>query len=195
VERDQGQRKPRKVKRTADPGSSRSSRPPWVDDWQPPKPKTYAGFPPIMFLRLAEHDSKTSYVSGPRLAFAIEKNPGVALSDELRQYLCRLLRGEVEHPPRGRTNEERFEDMVGSMILRDYDLILEEVNRERKASARRKKRVELPAHVEAAERLKKRYPRHLKGAPVTIANNLSALRKAGFGRPENYGVRRKPRPA
>jgi hypothetical protein len=195
VERDKDQPKHRRVKRTADRGSSRSSRPPWVDDWQPPKPKTYAGFPPIMWLRLAEEASKTRYVSGPELAFAIEKNPGVALSMELQSYLCRLLRGEVERPPRPRTNHERFEDRVRSMILRDYELILLEVNQERKASGRRKKRVELPAHVETAERLKKRYPRHLKGAPVTIANNLSALRKAGFGRPENYGVRRKPRPA
>jgi hypothetical protein len=193
VKRDQ--RKAGTATQAVNPGSSRTSRPRWVDDWQPPKPKTYAGFPPIMFLRLAELDSKTSYVSGPRLAFAIEKNAGVALSDELRQYLCRLLRGEVERPPRGRTNDERFEDMVRSMILRDYELFRREVNQERKASGRRKTRVEQPAHVEAAERLKKRYPRYLKGSPATIANNLSALRKAGFGRPENYGVRRKRRPA
>jgi hypothetical protein len=80
------------------------------------------------------------------------------------------------------------------MILKHYDLILDEVNLERKLSANRKTRGGLPAHVEAAERLKEHYPRHLKGAPVTVANILSAKRKAGFGRPENYGVRRRIKP-
>jgi hypothetical protein len=206
VARDQDQRKARAVKGMGDRGSPGCSPPPWVEDWQPPKPKTYVGFPPIMFLRLAEHASKTRYVSGPELAFAIEKNPGVALSDELRQYLCRLLRGQVERAPRGRTNNERFNDTVQSMILRDYELFRREesqkrkegqkreVNQKRKASGSGKPRGEPPAHV-AIERLKKKYPRHLKAAPASIPNKLTELRNAGFGRPENYGVRRKRRPA
>jgi hypothetical protein len=178
VERGLNQRKPREVRRTTDSGSPQSLRPPWVDDWQPPKSKTYAGMPPTIWLALAEHASKTRYVSGPELAFAIEKNPGVALSNGLQEYLCRLLRGNVERPARGPTNSERFEEAVRAIILRDYRLILREVNRERKASARRKTRVDQPPHIEAAERLKKKYPRHFKGAPVTIANTLSAWRRA-----------------
>jgi hypothetical protein len=113
VERDQDQRKPRKVKRTADRGSSQGSRPPWLDDWQPPKPKIYAGFPPIMWLRLVEDAAKTRYVSGPELAFAIEKNPGVALSNELQQYLCRLLKGEWSALPVGVTTTSDLKTRCG----------------------------------------------------------------------------------
>jgi hypothetical protein len=131
-----------------------------------------------MWLALAEHASKTRYVSGPELAFAIEKNPGILLSDGLREYLCRLLRGDVERPARGPTNNERFDEAVRAIILRDYGLILREVNRERKALASRKTRIDQPAHIEAAERLKKKYRKHFKGAPVTIANTLSGWRRA-----------------
>jgi hypothetical protein len=177
VKQDQDQGETQKGK-TGGGALSRSARPPWVDDWQPPKPKTYAGFPPTMFLKLAEHHAKTRYVSGPELAFAIEKNPGVALSKELQGYLCRLLRGEVERPARGPTNSERFEVEVRASILMDYEMILRDVKRERKESGRRKTKTEDAAHVEAKARLKKKYRRYFKGVPETVGNTLSEWRRA-----------------
>jgi hypothetical protein len=64
---------------------------------------------------------------------------------------------------------------------------------QRKANASPKPPGKPPADV-AIDRLKKKYPRHLKAAPESIPNKLTELRNAGFGRPENYGVRRKRRP-
>src|SRR5450755_1744354 len=95
-----------------------------ADNWRPPKPRTYVGFPPKMWFALAASASTERYVSGRQLAFAIENNPGVALPDDFRDYLCRFLKREIELPAPDPTINERFTTMVHRMIERDYQAAL-----------------------------------------------------------------------
>jgi len=163
----------RPAKRRTEVQSSGSA---YVDDWQEPKPRRYAGCPSKMWFSLAEFASKSRYVSGRELAFAIAKNPGVALPDNFRDYLCRFLRGEIMPPATCQTFNERWDENICDFIERDYQNTIQRIRRKRKAQGGRKSRGEISPYLLAAKEIKSRYPHKFKGAPITVLNILSSWR-------------------
>lgn len=110
------------------------------------------------FEALAELASRGEYISAEELATALEANPGTALPDALRDYLCRFLRGKVKRT-RGRKKKHLVVATFELVAVNKYYEILAEIQREsnpRGRAAIGKDR--LPPHEEAAKRLQKMFP-------------------------------------
>lgn len=122
------------------------------------------------------------YFSGEELAAAIEANPGQPLPQNMRDYLCRLLRGQVKKKPGPQKKplsynailNDVFDEVVLPLI---YQEELQRFKDMRKAHGRRIKGEPAP-HEQAAESIKNRFKRFAMITPRRLANILSS-RKSG----------------
>jgi hypothetical protein len=116
--------------------------------------------------------SKGEYVSGEDLAAAIEKDADDVLSDRVRDYLCRFLRGKVKKRPG--PNKPLFKKLIYEQLAEmDYRNELARIRAERKARGRAAKS-EKPPYLEAIEIIQKRYKYFAMMTPQRFANIMSS---------------------
>jgi hypothetical protein len=117
------------------------------------------------------------YISGQELAVVIEANPGQPFPDNVRDYLCRFLRGQVKRK-RGPQKKFSYIPMATEFMASFfYQEELRRLQKARKARGRGAKG-EIPPHEQAAKFIKERFKYF---APVSwrrVANILSS-RKLG----------------
>jgi predicted transcriptional regulator len=127
----------------------------------------------IVLERLVKHGQ---YISGEELATAIETNPGEPLPEGLRDYLCRLLRGEIKRK-RGRKKEDKVVQwLMEHVIAQAYQQVLDHIQAKRTYRGRQRiAKGELAPHEEAARVIKEYYPDVFpRASPKRIANILSS---------------------
>ena len=117
--------------------------------------------------------SENEYVSGEDLATAIEEDADEVLSDQVRDYLCRFLRGKVKKRPG--PNKPLIDKLAHAQVAEmDYRLELARIQVERKARDGGVIKGELPPHMEACRIIKERYGYFRPMTLRRIANILSA---------------------
>jgi hypothetical protein len=127
---------------------------------------------------LALKISRDGYVSGEELATAIEADPGEALPDIVRDYLCRHLRGKPKKKPGPKKSD--LHDFISEFFATmDYENELRRLQVERKTRGGRKIKGESAPHEEAAKIIKDRFKRFAMLSPRAIANLLSSRRSRG----------------
>jgi hypothetical protein len=117
--------------------------------------------------------SKGIYVSGVDLAAAIERDRDEVLSDPVRDYLCRLLRGTVKQKrgPKTDTTEKHFYRIIGPIVYREA---LRRRQAEYKTRGGRRGRGELAPNEEALNDIRQEFAYFRKMSPRRLANFLSS---------------------
>jgi hypothetical protein len=116
------------------------------------------------------------YVSGEQLAAAIAANPGVALPDGLRDYLCRFLRKKIKQKRGPKRSEPEVQFLIEFMAASEYQKELRRLQKERRFRGREAiGKGELSPHEEALKIIKERFRERFGSVtPRRIANIISS---------------------
>lgn len=93
------------------------------------------------------------YITSDQLADAIETNPDQSLPDNVREYLCRFLRGEIKRRPGPQRSDLKRRSVIEFLMAEDYRKELKRLQMERRTG----RKDELSPHDRALEIIKERY--------------------------------------
>jgi hypothetical protein len=113
------------------------------------------------------------HVSGPDLANALEENLDEVLSDRVREYLCRFLRGQVKKRPGPQKPPlDKLVHEVAAKAIYRHELV--RIRAERKAQGRTRIKPERSPHEEACWIIKHSMEYFRPMSLRRIANIISA---------------------
>jgi len=128
--------------------------------------------------RIGLQAQRGEYFSGEQLAAAIEANPGRPLPDDMRDYLCRFLRGQVKKKRGPQKKPLSYSTIVIDLFLPIfYQEELRRFQALRKVQGRGAKDERSP-HELALESIQKRF-KYFKHVSLRRIANILSSRKLG----------------
>ena len=111
------------------------------------------------------------HITSDQLADAIEANPDQPLPTNIRDYLCRFLRGSIKRKRGPQQSNAKRRSVIEFLMAEDYRKELKRLQMERRTG----RREELSPHDRALEIIKERYKKDFGMiSPKRLANIISS---------------------